>query len=326
MQEYSNSPLVTVIIPAYNTAEFLSECIDSVLAQTYTNLEIIIVDDGSTDETGSVARSYTTNDSRTHLISITHQGLSTARNTGIEKAAGEFLFFLDSDDTIHPHTIAALIESYNATGAELIATPLTRQNPRSRIETLETILRELSTPEALQQLLYSTNFEFPPSVCAKLFKATLFEGIRFPIISIGEDLAVTFRLVAKANKTAIVNPPLYFYRLRQGSATLSEFNPDRVTLLNFTAEQIAFMEAHFPDLTAGAKFRHFVTALRAFRDAPLEQGSLTSHHQRAWRELKMVRFTVLRDSRVASGTRLYALLSYFGATATRFILRLRSSS
>ncbi len=111
--------LVSIIIPAYNRQAYIAECLDSVLAQSYTQLEIIVIDDGSTDDTLEIARDYAKKDSRIKLLVGTHQGVSAARNLGLDTAEGEYVFFLDTDDIIYPKLLETLIEGMESSGAKM---------------------------------------------------------------------------------------------------------------------------------------------------------------------------------------------------------------
>lgn len=111
--------LISVMIPAYNRQAYIAECLDSVLAQSYTNFEILVIDDGSTDETLEIAKEYATKDARIKLLGGSHQGVSAARNLGLDAATGEYVFFLDTDDIIHPRLLEALAEGMESSGAKM---------------------------------------------------------------------------------------------------------------------------------------------------------------------------------------------------------------
>ena len=115
MEDIRNMPYVSVIVPVYNTKKYLAECLDSVCTQTYPQLEIIVVDDGSTDDSGVLLREYSQRDNRIRVITQKNQGLSAARNTGLEHSSGEYVVFLDSDDWIDDQTVDKAIQMITKT-------------------------------------------------------------------------------------------------------------------------------------------------------------------------------------------------------------------
>lgn len=116
----AEAPLVSVVIPVYNVRRYLQQCLESAIAQTYRNLEIIIIDDGSTDGSGSICDQYAERDGRIHVIHSTNRGLASARNLGLENAQGQLISFLDSDDWIEPHAVETLVRTAQLTGSAII--------------------------------------------------------------------------------------------------------------------------------------------------------------------------------------------------------------
>ena len=119
-ESVDKKPLVFVVIPVYNVSRYLQQCLDSVVSQTYRNLEIIIVDDGSTDGSGRICDRYEKRDERSHVIHSANRGLSSARNLGLDKIRGSYILFVNSDDWIEPHTVDTLIRAAMQTGADIV--------------------------------------------------------------------------------------------------------------------------------------------------------------------------------------------------------------
>lgn len=224
--------LVSVVVPVYNVEAFLPQCIDSLLAQTHPNLEIILVDDGSKDSSGAICDRYAAEHSCIQVIHKENGGLSDARNVGIAAAKGDYIGFVDSDDFVRPEMYRSLLqalchgeaiatcgryttdEAGNLTGEEF-----TLDAPKTYI-----------AAEAMNEILVGG----PVDVAAwdKLYRKDLFDGITFPVGEINEDAAIIFRLVDKAEKIVHIGAPMYYYRGRSGSITKSGYKPNKIQALD----------------------------------------------------------------------------------------------
>ena len=185
----SGTPLVSIIVPVYNVASYINRCLKSLSAQTYNNVEIILVNDGSTDESGSICDSFAITHSNVKVIHKINGGLSDARNSGINSASGEYIYFFDSDDVIHPDTIKILVslaQKYSADIVEHGYKKLYEKDVKQKWNLNESTTLEISQqPECLRNILLNTTY----SVVAwnKLYRRTLFETIRFPFGKLYED-------------------------------------------------------------------------------------------------------------------------------------------
>lgn len=205
------NPLISIIIPVYNVELYLRDCINSVLTQTYTNLEVILIDDGSSDNCPSICDEYQKKDNRIKVIHQENQGLSGARNCGIKIAQGEYLSFVDSDDILHPDYINLLLDAINNSGYKI-----SQCNNFSFSDTLPLNQHQNHTIKTLQLL---DIFDIQNSMCAwgKLFHKSLFDNIIFPVGKIHEDEFIIYKILYKAKNIAFCNSILYFYRTRDGS-------------------------------------------------------------------------------------------------------------
>lgn len=220
--------LVSVIVPVYNVASYLEECLDSVVGQTYRNLEIIVVDDGSTDGSGAVCDEYAKKDGRIQVIHQPNRGLSVARNVGLDVAKGDHISFVDSDDAVSPVFIEALLSA----GADVAqcascrnAEGLNRENRRPAFEYLTNV-------EASERLQFDSTGD-ATVVWNKLYRRGLFDAIRFPEGKQHEDEFVTYRVLWDAGQMAVTGELLYFYRRR----------PASVMGLGFTSQSFDAVEA-----------------------------------------------------------------------------------
>lgn len=205
--------LISVIIPVYNVESFLRKCINSVISQTYNNLEIILVDDGSTDESGVICDQFANMDTRIRVIHKENTGLSDARNVGMKIAQGKYWSFIDSDDYIMPETISKLYYGAINNKCEIAVCNMVRVYEDGTNEPFYHPSKEL------QVLNGNKRFETlkQPSVCNKLFLASLFNGLEFPKDRYYEDTYVYHELAYRSNNIAIIGFDGYWYLSRNTS-------------------------------------------------------------------------------------------------------------
>lgn len=221
--------LVTIIVPVYNVIQYLPRCLDSILAQTYRNIEVILIDDGSIDGSGELCDEAVRNDSeRLRVIHKRNGGLSEARNTGLDAASGSWVFFLDSDDYISPYCIEVLLDSALCSDADIVecgiktvgeTEPVEWTNPRGKLK----LYRQ---PRALHRFLDYSGTRIV--AWNKLYSKQLFDGIRFPIGRLHEDEFTIPLLVERARCYVNCCDPLYAYVQREGSITHQPFSDRRL--------------------------------------------------------------------------------------------------
>ena len=215
--------LITIIIPIYKVEYYLGRCVDSVLAQTYKNMEIILVDDGSPDRCGELCDEYAKMDARIKVIHKKNGGLSDARNKGIDIAKGEYITFLDSDDWIHEKYIETLYKLLKDTHSDIsVCNFIKTSNEDVQLSTAEEVF-EYSKLQALEELLGRYYVQLT-TAWGKLYKRSLFENIRFPVGRIHEDEFTTYKLIYNADKVALTTAELYYYWQREDSIMGVGFN------------------------------------------------------------------------------------------------------
>lgn len=230
---------ISVIIPAYNVAPYIRKSLDSVLNQTYKNLEIFLVDDGSTDETSTICDEYAQRDSRITVIHQQNAGLSAARNAGIERAKGEWIAFLDSDDWIEPHMYEILLKMAHENDADIS----TCKSRNCYLDENEPIAQDdgqitvLNTDEIIAGLYSQEKVRF--EVWNKLWRRSLVGNIRFKVGQIYEDVYFDRTLFLRANKLVFINITLHNYLITRPGNTNSSFKPARLCIF---PELNAFIE------------------------------------------------------------------------------------
>ena len=314
------TPEISVIVPAFNAASWLGDCIDSILAQTFTNWEAIVVDDGSTDNTPIVCNQYSAADSRIRVFMQANAGVSSARNAGIDRSRGKFLLFVDADDLLSPYALELLISTAKKAAADYVIGGITRKrNPRNIVWGKREGATILSGWQAAEKSLYQTIDA--TSSCGALISKKIFDTSRY-CSGRYEDLAITYKLMLKSLRVALLKEKVYFYRQHQHSF-IHSFNPGRLDAIKVTEGIINFIrEKHtqHPTLQAASIDRHFSACCNAY--ALISKALSTSHNLglsytelqmlqvRIFNTIRSLRNSELRNPRVRLKNRLGALLSF----------------
>ena len=214
------SELISIIVPVYKVEAYLSRCVDSIVAQTYKNLDIILVDDGSPDNSGKICDEYAEKDNRITVIHQANGGLSDARNAGIAVAKGSYLTFLDSDDWVPPEYIDYLYDLLKETGSAISLCNFLKTTTEELPVVIEPEMVTVMKNDAILAKYIDLGDDFHPQLvmaCGKLFEASLFETIRFPVGRLHEDEFTTYKLFHFAPQTVLSKKPLYYYWQREDS-------------------------------------------------------------------------------------------------------------
>lgn len=210
-----DGPKISVIIPIYRVEQYLCKCVESVLAQTYHNMEVILVDDGSPDGCGKICDEYAERDERVKVIHKPNGGVASARNAGLDAATGEWIGWVDSDDWTEPALFETLLRGALETSAEISVCGHWEEYRGRREVSGWQELRVLDTEQALGELL--ENGRMKNLLWDRIFHRTLFDGLQFPEGRTYEDIAVMHWLFLRAEKVACLPEVLYHYRQREGS-------------------------------------------------------------------------------------------------------------
>ena len=244
------SEKISVIIPVYNVEKYLSACVNSVINQTYKNLEIILVDDGSTDKSGEICDEYALKDERIKVYHKQNGGLSSARNYGLDRKNGDYVFFLDSDDFISLRCLEKLHEVSIEQNADIVSALNKRFTTESDLTLQKTVKKEIvvySNKQTLENTFKRTENYFVIS-CAKLYKNRLFDNLRFTEGVIHEDEFICHRLYGKANKFVLLLEELYLYRENPCSITGVKYNIKRPDYLLALKDRVDYFKENFSEL------------------------------------------------------------------------------
>lgn len=250
---------ISVIIPVYNVEKYLSKCINSVINQTYLNLDIILVDDGSTDNCGIICDHFAKNDARIKVLHKENGGLSDARNAGMKIAQGTYYTFVDSDDWLESDFCETCLQKIKEYDADIVAVSLKKVNEdgyslSSNASGLETLY---SNEEALMAMFNPKLIRWCAQ--AKLYRSDLFNGIEYPIGRIMEDKATTYKLFAKSKRIVFWDVYKYNYLIRQGSIMRTKFSEKDKDAYHIQKDLNVFFEQNFPNVTS-ASYAHTVRA------------------------------------------------------------------
>lgn len=255
---------VSIIIPVYNVITYLEECINSVLAQTYQDLEILMVDDGSTDGSGVACDGYAGMDDRIRVIHKKNGGLSDARNAGMAVSTGDYLYFLDSDDVIAPNTIAHMVQCLDDQVDIVIAGVRSFSERYSFVADDVTNHAEvLTSVETIRRMLLPGGIGH--TACGKLYARSLWLDERFPKGMLYEDYATTYRIVGKCKKTAVLDETLYYYRARTGSIMRSRIQERNLMLLDISDDVTRYITERFPQIRHEAEYLQLRTYLKLMK-------------------------------------------------------------
>ena len=288
MSKQINDPKISVIVPVYKVEPFLRRCVDSILAQTYTNLEIILVDDGSPDSCPMICDEYVVKDSRIHVIHKENGGLSDARNAGLQIATGEWLSFIDSDDWIEPCMYDNLLNNACKNDAQISVggvfdelltddgTIITKVTPYQSV-----------TIESRKKLQAMKHFLSNPwSAWDKIYRHEIFDGIRYPVREINEDEAIALYLLDRCERVVYTNEPLYHYIRRPESITTSSFSLKKLDWYRHCKANLEWIREHYPELEDLAAARYRGALLWTLTEIALSDDSYTEERIKLIYELK----------------------------------------
>jgi glycosyltransferase involved in cell wall biosynthesis len=254
---------ISVIVPVYNVEKYLNKCVDSIINQTYKDLEIILVNDGSNDRSGNICDEYEKKDNRVIVIHKENGGLSSARNSGLKISSGEFIGFIDSDDWIESNFFQLLIDGIVSNNADISVVHFVKVREFDKIEfTTETKKSWVcfNRNEAME-VLFNGNF-IGYSAVNKLYRKKLFNKVIYPEGILMEDKATTYKLIHNSNRVVINTSQKYHYYLRDNSIIRSKFNQKNFDSFIIHEEIIKFIDINYPNLSDLIRARYVYAAIR----------------------------------------------------------------
>lgn len=317
---------ISIIVPIYNEAVWLNRCIDSILNQTYQDFELLLINDGSSDESEEICLSYMKIDDKIHYIYQENKGISAARNLGLNQARGEYITFIDADDYVSHYFLENLFIAIKK-GRTLMAscnyTTTRNKNPKLDVysKVVENEIEVISKRDMLLRTLYHMGAEF--SLCDKLYHSSLFKDLRFPVGELYEDLKLIPSLYQLAG-TISIHPNIdYFNYLSDDSIQRSNFTPKKLVAIKNMNELYELAEiGEDPELSEAYNYRLFDIVCE-FLFMPSDDKYAEDQRQ-LWSLLKRLRSSVMHNKHPnASRARLGAYLSYLGYAVMKKVYKWR---
>lgn len=318
---------ISIIVAAYNVEEYIEKCLKSITAQTYKQIEIIVVNDGSTDKTHEIIHNFSTTDKRIIIINKPNGGLSSARNAGLDKATGDYVGFVDGDDYIAAEMYETLLGEITENNCEIAMCAVLKVfNNYTEKDGLSLINHSmvLSKKQAINALIEEKHIKH--YAVNKLYKATLFKKIRYPEGKLYEDIFTTFKLFALTDKIVCSNKIGYYYSQRQGSILRSKFNIKKLDCIQAFSEFKSYVDNNFPDLSRQLLWRLNLSTMNSLLDM-LKSESLydscefTEFGSKLTKEVRKNILFFLKSANIPITFRILALFSYGGYPFLRSLFK-----
>lgn len=285
-EEKNDLPLISVIIPVYNVEKYISECIESILGQTYRKLEIILVDDGSSDNSGKICDEYSKKDVRIKVIHKENGGLSDARNTGMLMASGEFLIFVDSDDYMIQGGIEYLYNLIIENNAQLVIGGV----EKFRDDTKQVIANTYNGREKIicfnKEEAMKDMFLNGCASWSRLYKKEIHDGVLFPKGEINEDEAIMLQVLENCEMVVKSNRVIYRYRYRPQSITSTSFHKKKLAWYEHCKANLSYISVRYPDLIPYAEYRYCSSMIWCLNNMAADVKTYREEIKRIRQELK----------------------------------------
>lgn len=267
--------LISIIVPVYQVENYLNQCIESIIEQSYTNLEIILIDDGSKDNCPQICDDWSIKDKRVKVIHKKNGGLSDARNAGLDIAKGKYIAFVDSDDWVDSHYIELLYNSLINSEADISACSIQKVYDDDSVDpyNFDPQLQIATPKEAIKDILYDRRFK--TVAWNKLYSKNILAGERFIVGKLHEDEFFSYKVFDKAQKLVFVDAPLYKYRQRSGSI-MSSPSLKHLDLLDAYINRIKYLENNYADLTSRDKLNFCIACINFYKEFQKSNSDLKS--------------------------------------------------
>ncbi len=312
-----NKDKISIIVPIYNVEKYLKRCVNSIINQTYKNLEIILVNDGSTDNCLTICENFKKKDKRIFIINKENGGLSDARNKGIEKATGLYVTFIDSDDYVEKDYVQFLYDTIVDESADISICSYQAVYENGKILKQKENLKETLNPhDTLGKMLYQNDINV--ASCAKLYKKDLFNNIKFPKGKIFEDAYTTYKLVDISKKIALNLEIKYNYMIRSNSILTSTFNENKLLLISAYEEMGNYVLKKYPDLKKAVVRANVYSRISTLRQMLYVKNRLRDKEKEYRRYIKSHTKDILKDNKTATRDKIACILISINLTIFKF--------
>lgn len=305
------NPLISIVIPVYNVEKYLERCLDSVIEQTYRNLEIILVDDGSTDGSGDICEKYGQKDTRIKVLHQKNQGQASARNYGMQYVHGMYLVFIDSDDYVshcHIEKMFMLAKHYDANLVQCCMKKI-RSDKKAKEKVIDYNVKIYTPSEAMKAYCYQKYFTASP--WGKLIHISLIDNLKFPVGMGYEDAAVMYKVIGNAQSLVFTEEVMYYYRQHAMSTMHAKFSEKKIDRIIIAEQLKQYIEAKFPENSKAVNTRYILANFQLLMDLPYDKKYRSLRHEIS-KNIRNVRLKVIKDSESKISIKLIAWISYFG--------------
>ena len=315
--------LISVIVPVYNVEKYLDKCIQSLINQTYENIEILLINDGSKDSSLEICEAWKNEDNRIKVFDKNNGGLSDARNYGISHSIGSYLYFVDSDDWVPIYAIEKLYKLILEKDADIVCGRIQEVFKRNVVENTacaKFLVEEFDTINGLEKLMYMhgvTN-----SASAKLYKKELFDGITYPYRKIYEDLGTTYKLFGRSKKIILTDIIVYYYyKENPHSIVNSNYSRNELDRINFSIEELDYINKEYPRIKDAAVFKLFYEALLTITKIPFNHTDM----KYVYDIVKKYRNEVIVNRELNKKQKLFCMSSIFGPVGIKTAFKIRNT-
>lgn len=310
MKKVGKEPLISVIVPVYNVEKYVGKCLNSITNQSYKNLEIIVVDDGSTDHSSSICKDYAKKDKRIKIVRQKNGGLASARNTGLKNTKSGYITFVDSDDWIEKNYISTLYNGISENNADISIVRFFVDYANVACNESTGAKLKLTPKECIERMLYDDGINV--MAWGKLYRKKLFNDIKYPNGKNFEDVATTYKLVLKSKLIFSNSTPLYHYqKIDQTSITNTKFNPKKMDLIWATERFTNGVIKKYPDLKAACNARMMDAYIRTLTET-LKGGADRQTTCNLLTYIKQNRKIVIKDTHLTKRNRLMVMATSLG--------------
>ena len=316
--------LISVIVPVYNIEKYIGKAIETIIGQTYRDLEIILVDDGSTDRSGEICEFYAGKDDRIVVVHQENGGLSKARNTGTKIAKGDAIAFIDGDDYIHPCYFEILAKNLTEHDADIsvCGMQVVSEDEYSKlmsVKNVEDSAIDISSKEAIEGMLYQKLFSL--SSCAKLYKRKIAKSHCFPERELFEDYYTVYRFFTEATAVTYTDARLYYYLKRAGSITKKKYSHQMMDYIKH-GEQVTDHVERNGRLLFDAAISRLVWACFYIVTHIDDSSKYREDEEYCWNYIKKYRRKVIKDKSAVKKEKILCALSMFGKRPLKLVYKM----
>ena len=315
--------MISVLVPVYNVEKYLCRCVDSILAQTWQDYEILLVDDGSTDRSGAICDEYGAKHDCIRVIHQENKGLAQVRNILVAEARGEYLTFVDSDDAIEPGCLETLIRDLRETGSDIAIaswSEVSSDGKRTELtwDRKAEGFRIWTGEEAMKSLLYQKGID--NNLWGKLYTRSVLEDVVFPVGKVYEDIAVAYQIFLKGRRVCYRPEALYLYTCNTSGISQSGFTPRRMDLIDNVDAMYRDIEKRLPDYRSAARARMLRAYIHVYLQIP-GGAEFRVYRSRIRAGIRKNCFAVAGNPEAKRGTRMAALVACVDPVLLRWLSR-----